>query len=90
MIEGKSLPRKPVDPDEDDAFYLGGFLRNFVIVNGLVFIGALATPVFRPTMGSTASSHTDPRTRQPVLMELQGGRLVGDASPAAPGPEKKP
>jgi hypothetical protein len=68
------LPRSPVeDPQEESElqFYLD-VLRNFMVVNGLVMMGTLFMPVFRPTMGATASSRLDPETGKPAVMELRG------------------
>lgn len=72
-------------------------MKNFFIVNGLLFLGAVAIPNYSCTMGSTASSHVDPRTKQPVLLELRGCRMVNsvnsvnsDADTGKPPPPPPP
>lgn len=89
MSDRPPLPRTPSSDDDDEAF-LGSFMKNFFIVNGLMVMGALAVPNFGHTMGATASSRSDPRTKQPVLQEMRGCRVVNsDADTGKPPPPRK-
>lgn len=89
MSERTPLPRTPAE-DDDDASFLGSFMKNFFVVNGLMVMGALAVPNYGHTMGATASSRCDPRTKQPVLQEMRGCRVVNsDADSGKPPPPRR-
>lgn len=86
------LPRQPLDEDDDsEIFFFGDVVRNFIVVNGLVMLGAALLPVYRPTMGATASARLDPATGKPVLLEARGCTVTHTAqAPERPAPLPEP